>query len=259
MKRLFGLILSSLILAIFSSCSISLYTYEDADKYTSSSEFSLDYKITDVEINWINGDINISMGTENIVSVKEENYGNYPLFYYLDDTTLKIEFVESGTNNNVFNSLEKDLFITLPIAQNSLVDLEVNLINGNVNFGTSAFNDVTVDVVNGNVTIERIIAIDMDFKMVNGNAVINSLNSPSFDLEKVNGDLIINNIGGTTKIDINSVNGTDIIYVNEVQGYETNIKSLGSFSSDYDNLKSYGAKQVYIDYDAVNGSLIIKK
>ena len=258
MKKLLVLIISVLLVPLFTSCSFNTYRYDDYEKYVSASEKTFSEEIKEIEVNWINGNVNIVQDNDGVVSIREENYSNYPLFYYLDGTTLKIEFVENGTNNFVFNTLNKDLYIDLPAS--TTVDIDATLINGNLTAtGEIYTNEFNADLVNGNIDINSISGNHIFVKSVNGNIDLKSINVNSLDVEKVNGNLNINSIEKAVNIDIDSVNGADTIYVKESLGYEVKINSIGYYSSEYDNAYFYGNKLVNIDYDSVNGTLSIKK
>ena len=257
MKNTIKLMIPILSLTLLGSCGINKYRYEDHERYTSGSDFTLTEEVKEIEVNWINGDITIVQGETTSISVKEENYEDHPLYYFLDGTTLNIKYVEYGTSNSEINALEKDLTIMIPT---TLPDIEIDMINGECNFALQTLcNDVTVNLINGNINICSISADEIELDTVNGNINIESINATSLSIDKVNGNSNIKNITKAISIDINAVNGIDTICVPESLGYKVEHDSIGTFTSDYDNSKTYGDKLVDIEYDGANGILNIKK
>lgn len=257
MKNAIKLMIPVLSLSLLGSCGINTYRYDDHERYTSDSEFTLTDEVKEIEVNWINGDITVVQGLTTSISVKEENYEDHPLYYFLDGTTLKVQYVEHGTKNSEINSLEKDLTIVIPT---TLPDIEIDMINGECNFALQTLcNDVTVDLINGNINIGSISADEIELDTVNGNVNIQSISATSLLINKVNGNSNIKNIVKAISIDIDSVNGIDTIHVPESLGYKVDYDSIGTFTSDYDNSKTYGDKLVDIEYDGANGVLNIKK
>lgn len=256
MKKLLNFTLPILLVPLLNGCS-SLYTYEDSEKYISSSDFEINSKIEEIELNWINGNVNLFQNENETISINETNQGNYPLYYYLDETTLKIAFVKSGTNQSVFNTLNKEINIYLP---SYLIDLDFDIVNGSVKSNSNiSTKEMDVDIVNGNIEVNQVNASLLDWATVNGSIKIETLNAPKLEIEKVNGDSTINNILAKTYINIDSVNSSDKITVPSSLGYKVSYEAIGSFTSDYDNAKNYGNEEVEIKYNAVNGSLKILK
>ena len=240
MKKLSKIVLPLMLVTLLGSCGIGAYRYEHHERYLTASDFSIDTKITDIEVNWVNGDVNISQGT-----------------------TLKIEFVKHGTGNLKYGNLDKDLNIVLPMNVNEQVgndlELDINTVNSNVNFTSATCKDIDIELVNGDVKFDNISANEINIEMVNGNDTVNSMAANELSLDKVNGDTYINGLIKPIHIEISSVNGNDTIYVPETLGYKVSFDSIGAFRSDYDNARRYGDEKVSIDYEAVNGDLKIKK
>ena len=260
MKKIYMLIMALVFTFVFSSCSFNEYRYENYENYQSGSDVTLNSEIQDIEVNWVNGNITIVQENSNELNFKELNQGIYPLYYLLDGTTLKIEFVKNGTSNNVFNNLHKDLYISLPLNVNVPISFDCTLINGNLSADSNlAFKDLNIDLINGNVDFKTIIGKEIEIESVNGNIEIGNLNCDSLKIDTVNGNFELNGIEKAIYIDIDSVNGDDEISVPESLGYEVNFESFRVFASEYNNLYFYGKKLVKIDYDSVNGTLLISK
>lgn len=260
MKKIINLLTCSLTLTLLGGCNFNKYSYEDHQKYVSGSDFTLESRIDEIEVAWVNGNITITQTETDKVSVKEEDYGEYPLYYYLDGTTLKIQYVENGTSQNEVNKLEKDLFITTPIDLENPISVDFNLVNGNCSFlNESKYNEVDVNLVNGNVIFNQALAKDVEVNIVNGNFTADAFVSEKLSLSKVNGDSIFNPIYNKTDIEISTVNGTDTLYILPSFGYSVDAETIGNFTSEYDNLKVYGTPVINIEYEGVNGNLVIKK
>ena len=263
MKKIAKIVLPLMLVTLLGSCGIGAYKYPHHERYLTASDFSIDTKITDIEVNWVNGDVNILQGTTTSTYVTEEGYQNLPLYYLIEGTTLKIEFVKHGTGNLKYGNLDKDLNITLPMNVNEQVgndiEIDINTVNSNVNFTSATCKDIDIELVNGDVKFDNISANEINIEMVNGNVTVNSMSANELSLDKVNGDTYINGLIKPIHIEISSVNGNDTIYVPETLGYKVSFDSIGAFRSDYGDAKRYGDEKVSIDYEAVNGDLKIKK
>ena len=76
MKKLLVLIISVLLVPLFTGCSFNAYRYDDYEKYVSASEKTFSEEIKEIEVNWINGNVNIVQDNDGVVSIREENYSN---------------------------------------------------------------------------------------------------------------------------------------------------------------------------------------
>ena len=260
MKKSYTLFMILLFILLLTSCNVNSYSYHNSDKYISNSNFTIESEIIEINVSWLNGNVKIIEENTSSTSVKEDNCNDFPLYYYLNGSTLNIEFVKSGTNNKKINSLNKELIITLPKSTIINRNINIDIVNGNCSFINECnFKNIEVNIVNGTVSTNSINANNIEIELVNGNITIDSLSANNLKVEKVNGYLTINNIQKQATIDIESVNGTDTVYVSETLGYIVNYDALGKFKSDYDDMLEFGNKLVEIEYDAVNGSLHIKK
>lgn len=260
MKKKIMIFVVFILTSILSSCGINQYRYEDHEKYVSGSDFTIGESISKIEVTWINGNVTLLQDEVDKLSVKEEDYKDHPLFYCVDGNTLKIQFVEYGTNQKEFSFLEKNLTIVLPFSQENSPSIDVDIINGNCNLlETSEYKDIDIAIVNGNVKFDGVKAKDVEIDIVNGNFNADVFLADKLSLDKVNGDSTFNPIYNATQIEINTVNGIDTVYTLENLGYKVEFDSNGYFSSEYDNQKIYGTPVIIIEYEGANGNLIIKK
>ncbi len=217
MKRIIGLILlltlgTSLLFAL-TSCDVKIaINYKDADKYTAGERSFTSQEldgIEEIELEWIEGDAEISYHDEDFISVKETTSrtpDEHELLHtYFDGHTLHIKYAESGTWN--IKHLSKSLKVMLPrglvidkleldtvSANAKLLALEadecdVATVSGDILFSDGTYSDITASITSGKLEIE-------------GSSVKRSI-----EAELVSGDADIAPVGALLNIDVSSVSG----------------------------------------------------
>lgn len=250
------------LLVFLSSCNLN-YNYNNHSKYIESSSFSLDSEITELNISWVNGNINILQSKDAKITVHEENFGDFPMYYYLNGTVLNIEYVKHGTRNDDINDLEKDLNIVLPNSSN--MTLDIDLINGNCELDSddslqaSAYKSIEIELVNGNINFNSLVYSMNDIKIdyVNGN--VNAINGvvaeSDISIERINGSVNIM-IASAKSINIETVNGSDKLLIPTELGYKLDFDSVSGIAH-CNGQYIYGDEHIEIDYESVNADLTI--
>lgn len=233
-----------------SGCNLSVfkgdYHYNSSD-YVSleEHELSIENGIENINVNWINGKINIFLNDTNECNIKE-SATSYPLYYRNNGSTLDIELAESGISSDTINRLNKTLNIYIPMNTRKLTLSSVNTTikgSGDVNV-----EEINVRAVNGSLEFDLLSCLNSSFDLVNCTTKIKEVCSYRLfsSLPK-------------HVMEIDVVDATIELGIDEKHGYNVDFYAVnGEFKSDYKE-KNYGEGLIDISFDGVDGSLIIKK
>lgn len=247
MKRI---LLSTLLIATtISGCSLTYYSYLDSGYRPLDSGTMVFENVDSIDIDWINGAVNISNDAQDDLISISETEDKYPLYYKVDKETLYIKYVQSGTKNSVVNTLSKTLNVYLPLK----------------------IKNLTLDTVNTKVEAAHYLICDkLNVKMVNGMFNAQGIKSPQSSFDVVNTNIDIKNVSCFAskekvlehKLSIDTVNGSAILGIDEEFGYIVNFSTInGKYASYYEEEVKYqfSNQKVVIDFDSVNGNLNIVK
>ena len=219
------------IIAVFSFLNGSVNGWFDLNhKYNSeyteistSAEFATD-DINSIDIEWIDGNVNIEYYDGETIYAEESGGNNsYPMYYKIENGTLKIE--EHLENNwKIFSNIpNKDLTLKIP--------------------QTFKADEIEISVVSANVYASELNTKELEFETVSGNGDFEFAVAPNkIDTESVSGDV-------------------KITLPEDVLGYKVSRESVsGSFSArDFDNSERYGDGSVIIKSSSVSGNLTLNK
>lgn len=164
------------------------YTYDGAKRY-SAGDAVIDEPVTDLEVDWVGGDVQISYEDRQGVSITETSDGavispTLTMRYYLENGTLKIKYAGSGAKNVYTTS--KNLKIALPsatylkelevesysadvtVAGISCQDFTFESLSGNLDFTGSAVHEWNADTDSGNIRAELSAFYDVEAETVSG-------------------------------------------------------------------------------------------
>ncbi len=164
----------SLMLTSFTGCFSFGSTYRNADKYSAGD---LDYsgEITELDINWSSGSVNVSYYDGENVSVtescKKDLSDAKKVHTWVDGKTLHIQFSKSG-EAFVFEDYKKELEVKLPkdtklskvsydgssadtvFDEIKAEEFDIDTSSGNVSLNSCEADEVTADTSSGNITID---------------------------------------------------------------------------------------------------------
>ena len=147
-----ALLLSGCGLHIRPSLGLSGINYEHPEKYTVGGAAFTD-SVEQVEIHWLSGSVTVTGHKGNEIRFSEKANRNLTndlsMHYWLDGSTLRIQFCRSGKWN--LNGLEKDLTLQLP--ERLLDSLEVDTVSARVNLEGLAVKEMELDSVSGAVRL----------------------------------------------------------------------------------------------------------
>lgn len=198
---------------------------QSTDKNYASSASVSPSEVDSIQIDWINGNIDIEYYDGNEIKFSESG-GNAKnkMCYKIDGRTLEIDqFDEKKYRGGTFRNLEKDLKVQLPKGY--------------------SMSNLSFEIVSANIDADDIDTASLDIETVSGNAEISfSKQIRDIDVESVSGDV-------------------NLSVPDDISGYTVSKDSVsGSFKAeDFGNATDFGDRQTTIDFESVSGNLEITK
>ena len=129
--------------------------YDHAEKYTAGGA-TLKDAVKNLDINWVDGSVNIAYHPENTVEISEATKkaisGDDTLRWWLDGETLRIQYAKSGFAP--LHGLNKALTVTLPEGL-ALGDLGIDGVSCDVNVPDLRADNALVDLTSGDLTLRQ--------------------------------------------------------------------------------------------------------
>lgn len=183
----------------------SSYQYKDAGSYL-TGDFSTDgSSIKKIDLDWIAGSVDISVGDGDEIVVSESGYGDEDqrLRYRIKDGRIDIKFRKSGIN--LISTLSKELHIKLP-AGTVLEEFDVELVSSDFDFNADiAVDEINIDAVSGDINISEVKSDEIEIENVSGDITAFNITANELSADNVSGDIDIR--GSVEKVDFNSVSG----------------------------------------------------
>lgn len=176
----------------------NIHNFDSSEYLSGNSEVDAS-DITDIEINWIDGSVNIDVYDGNTIKFYEECKNELSdsdlLHYYSKSNKLKIEY--SGTKKiPIFiggSNLKKSLTVQIP--ESMLVQ----------------FNDLNIEAVSSNVNISNINSKYIDIENISGNILLNNIAVDKIDIDTTSGDIDSDNIIIKKSSNIDTISGSAIL------------------------------------------------
>ena len=170
------------------------------------NQTKIDDDITSIEIDLINGSLDIERAQESHIMVDEKVY-----FKNKEDQVndyLNIEVVEDklivSVNEN-YKSLDASANVKLYLGKNIYDSLDINIVNGQVELCDVDFKENNIESTNARFTIINS-AGNIDLKNTNGKIEIRNTNG-NLEVSNVNGSVYLSNISGENA-NVDLVNGS---------------------------------------------------
>lgn len=161
--------------------------YEDKNLYTAgNAEFSATL-LTEVEIDWLGGDIEIEQSADNTLRATEDGDGlaeNAKMHYLLDDGVLKIKYCRSGYCGDIAEG-SKHLRLEIPRG----IGVEIDATTAETTVGVVDVNEFSFESVSGNFSAEKIVCQSMDIETKSGQVNVGELTAAELDAESTDGDM----------------------------------------------------------------------
>lgn len=274
MKKRF--LLASVLAACTASVALSgcsdktdILSYANADQYTAGGG-SVAGAVTELEIDWIDGNVEIVYGDVENVTFSETSAATLTaentLQYWLENTTLHIKFAKAKKLVSINSYPEKDLKVVLP-ASLALNKLDVEAVDTNVKIDNLTVGDVEVETVDGVVNAylvgtTREITVDT----VGGDITVKANAVSEFDIETVGAEVYVESVTAPTSGSFESVGGSlTLALYDNVAGFTFDVDGLGgAFTSDFETTKQgdryvYGSGACQYEAETVGGNVNVLK
>lgn len=241
-------------------------SYNDKDYKIGGGEVATS-NLTEMEVNWTAGSVNIEPYDGDTISLSEKNEASldadHQLRYKVEDGKLTVQFAKPKVSlTGIFKNLNKDLTVKVP-----------------KNF---RFNEASLDAVSANLEMKGIDADELNLSTVSGDALLEGVSSGQFDGESVSGDMdfrdcslnltTMETVSGQVKmsfdamptdVDIESVSGDMTLRFPKNEGFAVDYdKVSGSFDCQFNvaiakNTAVYKNGQSKIHLETVSGDMNI--
>lgn len=280
-----ALLLSGCGLHIRPSLGLSGINYEHPEKYTVGGAAFTD-KVEKVEIHWLSGSVTVTGHRGNEIRFSETANRNLTndlsMHYWLDGSTLRIQFCRSGKWN--LNGLEKELTLQLP--ERLLESLEVDTVSARVNLEELKMENLELDTVSGAVRLRDCQVSDRarvdttsgsvkaaltgalrEWKAdtVSGSVELIVPEVKVFDVNTTSGSVSLTAESAPKDLDVDSVSGSVTLCLPADGDFTLDFDTVsGSFSSDL-AFKTEGSRRIFGrgtgDYsiDTTSGSVNIEE
>ncbi len=222
-------------------------SYAHADEYSVGSG-SVSGAVTEIEIDWIDGNVEISYGdveeiTFSETSQKELSTEN-TLHYWLENTTLHIKFAQAKKMVSINSYPEKDLKVVLP--------------------RELALQKLDIDAVDTQVTIEDLAVLDLEIETVDGDVNAYLVGAcREISIETVGGEVYLDSKIAPRELSFEAVGGSLTLGLYEVEGFTFEMEDLGGeFNCDFQTTKKgksyvYGTGIYKYEAETVGGNVTV--
>ncbi len=163
--------------------------YAHAEMYkTGGASFTVD-QVREVEIDWLGGNVEIGQNASGEIHVQEETEltdEEARMRYYLEGTTLKIQYCASGRR---VRETEKNLHLSLPKG----IALDIDCTSARVNaLNSLEFSEFSFECTSGNLEAERIHCDrEMEVETTSGSVEIWELTADEFSAKTSSGNISV--------------------------------------------------------------------
>ncbi len=202
------------------------FTYEDAGEY-SVGDASVEAVVTELEINWLEGDVTVIPSETDQISVSENYTGendDLRLRWRVEDGKLTVQYRKStwfGTSRSV----RKDLTVAIPSAMLEAMDeVEITTVSGGVSYTGNA-DELTLDAVAGDFTVNGDIG-ELEMRAVQGKITFTG-GVRAAEVECVDTSVTMN-LHMAARLSFDQVNGDVELYLSdEIRGFSAEVEALG--------------------------------
>lgn len=170
------------------------------------NETKIDDEVKEIEVNLINGDIEIERAQDNFVLIKEKIYFKEKTEEVSDYILTNVEDGKLSIKvNPEYKNYHASANLIISLGSSVYDSLSINTVNGEVEVGGVDFTKTILESVNARISLENS-AGDVDIDNVNGKIEIKNTNG-RLDVDNVNGSIYLTNVSGS-EANISAVNGS---------------------------------------------------
>lgn len=256
---------------ICSACSFefssSLMNYENGDKYTAGNG-SAQSGVTELEIDWLDGNIEIEYGDVKSVTFQETSAAKLSeektMHHWQEGTILHLKCIKSTEGIKLSQNPKKDLKVVLP-RELALEKVDINAFDADVELMVEA-KEVEIEThsgaVNGYLDGET---QSLEVRTASGDVVFDALNLKEFDFYTINGDISLHSSTLPDEGEVESGSGNFTLSLYEGAEFSITYETVsGVLDSDFSLTKSgnryeCGSGENEYEVKTVSGNLKIEK
>lgn len=243
------------------------FTYEDANEYSVGNAVIRD-TITDLEINWIAGDVTVVASETDEITVTEDYGGEEDalrLRWRVEDGKLTVQF-RKPTLFGTSNSVSKNLTVAIPASVlEAMGDVEITVVSSDVVFTGNA-DELTLDAVKGDLTVSGDMG-ELEVNAVEGKVTFaGAVRRAEYECVDATVTMYLDM---AADLSFDQVDGDVTLYLSdEITGFSAELDALGGkitaegfegTSIDGSKAARWGDGSLRIDANGVGAKLIIKK
>ena len=230
-----------LALAGMTACNAEKFSYDNSNRY-SVGNASMTSAVTEVEVEWLSGKVNVVYGDVERVSFAETSAetltDDITLHYWLDNTTLHIKYAKSGIMLTNQQYPDKELTVTLPSSL-SLNKIEVESVDADITLTGLNATEIEVESIAGNIVCELATVGELSVESVSGNVDVKAAALTEFDVEAVHGDISLTCQQAPKRGSLDSVSGAVLLTLPKETGFSVEIENAsGSFESEFEMVQN---------------------
>lgn len=258
--------------------------YKDADNYNVGAA-SVAGEINQIEINWINGSVEIEPYDGDTLEAFETKVSNIDneMRYLVKDGKLIIQFEKSGLKWRMGRREDKDLTVKIPkglleVMKSLSVDgaaakisisgltlsdeLEIDNVSGDIALTGIKTDTLDIDCVSSKLTAKDVTAGEFKFNSVSGGAVLQG-DFSDIDADTTSGSIKLVSGIMPERIEFDAVSGGCNLYLPQSGGFTAKLDSVsGNLDTDFPVVKKhkayiYGSGYSKFDFDTVSGNINI--
>lgn len=252
----------------------SLFSKISTEKYDSYTVYEGSVKefndnITMIDIEWTAGNIYLSKGVDDKISVSEKSEKNLDndeiMLYKVEGSELKIRFCKKifGLSFDVASAtLSKDLYITVPEKVYEAIDIET--VSANIELNNINSESMDIVTVSGIINGVNVTASDAAIETVSGNCNVSASSFGELDASSVSSEMFID-ADIEAYGDFESVSGNITLIFDEGSSFTAEVESVsGNFNSDFQLSKTNdtytcGNGSIELSFESVSGNVNIEK
>ncbi len=224
-------------------------------------------EIDRIEIEWVSGEVNVSIkpeGGSTIDFAEEGATEGCTMVYEVRGRTLILKYEKPAVHIGIFQTPDKALTVTVP-ADWGCKGLEIETVSAKVDVLLLNVTELDVSSVSGSVKLYCTNAWDMDVETVSGACAVLCDSANKINCSTVSGEFEVHICEAAKEIDFESVSGDLKVAIFKELGFEAQLdsasgKMYSDFSTNYESGRyNYGDRSLKIDAESVSGDLHIRE
>ena len=286
MKKIAAIVLTFISLFTLTACrvgdiSVNFYApYWKYWEYSSGNEFTYNAaEITEVDINWVGGEIEIVESKNAELTVTENSAEldeGLQMHYLIDDGKLTIHYSKALCREEI-DAEKKHLRVEVPEG----IKIDIDSVNASIKVGEMTLGEIKLTNVSGNVELMRVVASEVTIENVDGDILAEEIIADKFSATSVSGllsflkisanNITVTNVSGKTElgiskkseVSITGASGNVDLKLHSNIGATVEYSTMsGTFSADMPHTTSgktyiFGNGEINIRVETASGNLYV--